>query len=134
MNQEIKVPTMLSIKETAKVTGIAEYNIRQLVAGNKICFVKAGKKYLINLEKFVEYLNTPQKAWCKYNELYIQISALQIKTNQVILVTHITAHDNIRQHNADIWVYNSYNKIGQNNKAKKTIAYYITLIPLISTL
>ena len=62
MNQEIKVLTMLTIKETAKVTGIAEYNIRQLVAGNKIFFVKAGKKYLINLEKFIEYLNTPQKA------------------------------------------------------------------------
>lgn len=62
MNQEIKVPTMLTIKETAKVTGIAEYNIRQLVAGNKICFVKAGRKYLINLEKFIEYLNTPQTA------------------------------------------------------------------------
>ena len=43
MNQEIKVPTMLSIKETAKTTGVAEYYIRQLVAGNKICFVKAGK-------------------------------------------------------------------------------------------
>ena len=78
MNKEIKVPTMLTIKETAKVTGIAEYNIRQLVAGNKICFVKAGKKYLINLEKFVEYLNTPQKAWGKYNELYTHTSAMQI--------------------------------------------------------
>lgn len=62
MNQEIKVPTMLSIKETAKITGVAEFYIRQLVAGNEICFVKAGKKYLINLEKFVEYLNTPQTA------------------------------------------------------------------------
>lgn len=62
MNQEIKVPTMLSIKETAKITGVAEYYIRQLVAENEICFVKAGKKYLINLEKFVEYLNTPQTA------------------------------------------------------------------------
>ena len=62
MNQEIKVPTMLTIKETAKTTGVAEYYIRQLVAGNKICFVKAGRKFLINLEKFVEYLNTPQKA------------------------------------------------------------------------
>ena len=129
MNQEIKVPTMLSIKETAKVTGIAEYNIRQLVAGNKICFVKAGKKYLVNLEKFVEYLNTPQKAWCKYNELYIQISALQIYKQQ-----DTTEQNNTLQNNADIWVYNSYNKIGQNNKAKKTIAYYITLIPLTSTL
>ena len=129
MNKEIKVPTMLTIKETAKVTGIAEYNIRQLVAGNKICFVKAGKKYLVNLEKFVEYLNTPQKAWCKYNELYIQISALQIYKQQ-----DTTEQNNTLQNNADIWVYNSYNKIGQNNKAKKTIAYYITLIPLTSTL
>ena len=62
MNQEIKVPTMLSIRQTAKTTGVAEYYIRQLVAENKICFVKAGRKYLINLEKFVEYLNTPQEA------------------------------------------------------------------------
>ena len=62
MNKEIKVPTMLPIKETAQVTGIAEHNIRQLVAGNNICLVKAGRKFLINLEKFVEYLNTPQKA------------------------------------------------------------------------
>ena len=130
MNQEIKVPTMLTIKETAKVTGIAEYNIRQLVAGNKICFVKAGRKFLINLEKFVEYLNTPQKAWCKYNELYIQISALQINSK----VQDKNRQYKTGQNNADIWVYNSYNKIGQNNKAKKTIAYYITLIPLISTL
>ena len=134
MNQEIKVPTMLTIKETAKVTGIAEYNIRQLVAGNKICFVKAGKKYLINLEKFVEYLNTPQKAWCKYNELYIQISALQIITGNNMTSNEKTTQNRTAQNNADIWVYNSYNKIGQNNKAKKTIAYYITLIPLISTL
>ena len=132
MNQEIKVPTMLTIKETAKVTGIAEYNIRQLVAGNKICFVKAGRKYLINLEKFIEYLNTPQKAWCKYNELYIQISALQIRQKRIALDR--IGHEKTIQNNADIWVYNSYNKIGQNNKAKKTIAYYITLIPLTSTL
>ena len=134
MNQEIKVPTMLTIKETAKVTGIAEYNIRQLVAGNKICFVKAGRKFLINLEKFVEYLNTPQKAWCKYNELYIQISALQIITGNNMTRNEKTTQNRTTQNNADIWVYNSYNKIGQNNKAKKTIAYYITLIPLISTL
>ena len=62
MNEDIKVPTMLSIKLTAKTTGVAEYYIRQLVAENEICFVKAGRKYLINLEKFVEYLNTPQTA------------------------------------------------------------------------
>lgn len=62
MNEDIKIPTMLSIKETAKTTGVAEYYIRQLVAENEICFVKAGRKYLINLERFIEYLNTPQTA------------------------------------------------------------------------
>nr|DAG56940.1 MAG TPA: hypothetical protein [Caudoviricetes sp.] len=31
-------------------------------------------------------------------------------------------------------MYNSYNKIGQNNKAKNTIAHYITLMILTSTL
>lgn len=62
MSEDFKVPTMLSIKQTAKTTGVAECYIRQLVAENEICFVKAGRKYLINLEKFVEYLNTPQTA------------------------------------------------------------------------
>ena len=60
--EEIKVPKMLSIRETAKTTGLPEYYVRQLVANNEICFVKAGRKYLINIEKLIEYLNTPQTA------------------------------------------------------------------------
>ncbi len=51
------MPTMLTIKETAKKSGIAEYYIRRLVAEQKIVFVKAGKKYLVNFEKFAEFLN-----------------------------------------------------------------------------
>ena len=30
-----------------------------------------------------------------------------------------TKHHSTQHHNEDIWVYNSYNKIGQNNKEKK---------------
>ena len=55
---KIFVPTMLTIKQTAKATGLAEHYIRQLCRQNKICFKMTGSKYLINFEKFVEFLNT----------------------------------------------------------------------------
>jgi len=54
----LKIPTMLTIKETAQETGMAEHFIRSLVLKNEIVHVKAGKKYLINLEKLIDYLNT----------------------------------------------------------------------------
>ena len=53
----IKIPTMLTINETAKVTNLPVNFIRQLVWDNKIVYTKAGNKYLVNLEKFIEYLN-----------------------------------------------------------------------------
>ena len=51
------MPTMLTIKETAQKSGVAEHYLRQLVAARKIVFVRAGKKYLINFEKFIDFLN-----------------------------------------------------------------------------
>lgn len=53
------IPKMVTIKEAAKATGLAEYHIRQLCINNEITAVKTGKKYLINLDRFVDYLNTP---------------------------------------------------------------------------
>lgn len=53
----ITVPTMLSIKETAERTNLSETYIRKLVWDKKIVFVKTGKKYLVNLERLVDYLN-----------------------------------------------------------------------------
>ena len=53
----ISVPTMLSIKETAERTNLSETYIRKLVWDKKIVFVKTGKKYLVNLEYLVDYLN-----------------------------------------------------------------------------
>lgn len=58
----LKVPTMLTIKETSKRTGLAEHYIRRLVWENKVVFVKAGQKYLINLEKLIERLNEGETA------------------------------------------------------------------------
>lgn len=55
---QFKVPTMLTIKEAADKTGLAAHFIRHLAIKNEIVHVRCGKKYLINLEKFIEYLNT----------------------------------------------------------------------------
>ena len=57
MRENMQVPTMLGIKETARQTGLAEHFIRQLCIQGKIIHVKCGKKYLVNLEKFIDYLN-----------------------------------------------------------------------------
>ena len=57
MQMETKIPTMIGIKETAQRTGLAEHYIRQLCINKKIVRVRCGKKYLVNLEKFIDYLN-----------------------------------------------------------------------------
>jgi len=51
------IPTMLTIKEAAEKTGVSYDCIRKLCLQNKIVHIRAGVKYLINFEKFVEYLN-----------------------------------------------------------------------------
>lgn len=55
---ENKVPTMLTIAEVAKLTGLPEHFIRTAVNDGRIVSVRAGRKILINYEKFIEYLNT----------------------------------------------------------------------------
>lgn len=51
------IPTMVSIKEASSRTGLSYDYIRKLCLQKKIVFVKAGSKYLINLEKLVTFLN-----------------------------------------------------------------------------
>lgn len=47
------LPKMLTIKETAQATGLHEYFVRQLVKQNRVTYVKAGCKTLINLDRLV---------------------------------------------------------------------------------
>ncbi len=54
------IPTMLTIKDTARRTGLAEYYIRKLIWNNEICFIQAGSKYLVNVDKLIEYLDRKQ--------------------------------------------------------------------------
>ena len=51
------IPTMVTIRAAADQTGLSYDYIRKLCLAGKIVFVKSGSKYLINLEKLVDYLN-----------------------------------------------------------------------------
>lgn len=52
------LPQMETINKTAEITNLPKYFVRQLVLQRKIKYVKAGKKYLVNVDNLIEYLNT----------------------------------------------------------------------------
>lgn len=58
---ERKVPEMLTIKETAERFGMSQYSIRKLVQQRKIAFIHPTSKYLINADRFSEYLNSMEE-------------------------------------------------------------------------
>ena len=51
------MPQMLTIRETSNQSGLSYDFIRKLCMQNKIVHVRAGSKYYINFDRFVEYLN-----------------------------------------------------------------------------
>ena len=52
-----KLPVMKSIKEMVELTGLSYMHLRNLCLENKIVHIRAGKKYLINYDRFCDYLN-----------------------------------------------------------------------------
>ena len=58
---EPEIPTMITIKEASSRTGLSYDYIRKLCLRGKIIYIKAGSKFLINLDKLVEFLNTGEK-------------------------------------------------------------------------
>ena len=51
------LPRMRTIRAAAAETGLAEYFVRRLVKRGKVRYVKAGKKFLVNLDSLINYLN-----------------------------------------------------------------------------
>lgn len=51
------IPTMMTIKEASEATGLSYGHLRSLCLNKEIVFIRAGSKYLINLEKLIQYLN-----------------------------------------------------------------------------
>lgn len=57
-NRELqKLPVMKTIKEMVELTGFSYMHLRNLCLENKIVYIRAGKKYLINYDRFCDYLN-----------------------------------------------------------------------------
>ena len=52
-----QLPRMMTISQTAKETGFSEHALRRLVKSGEIVHVKLGTKVMINLDKFIEFLN-----------------------------------------------------------------------------
>ena len=62
MNESIvKLPQMRTIDEIAAEFGLAKHFVRQAVLSAKVVHVRAGKKYLINRERFAEWLNNGEQ-------------------------------------------------------------------------
>lgn len=55
--ENMSIPTMYTIDAARRATGLSYDYIRKLCLAGKIVYVRAGTKYLINMEKLIEYLN-----------------------------------------------------------------------------
>ncbi len=56
-NITLKVPRLETIKKTAELCGLPEYFVRQKVNNGEVVAITAGRKKLVNVDKFIEYLN-----------------------------------------------------------------------------
>ena len=50
-------PRMMTIKAAATETGLSQYFVRQLCLQKKIIHVRTGAKYLVNVDRLIDYLN-----------------------------------------------------------------------------
>lgn len=58
MIDKSQIPTMATIKETAEMFGLAVHRVREMVNSGEIVAVRAGSKFLVNVDRLAEYLNT----------------------------------------------------------------------------
>lgn len=55
------LPKMKTIKEVSELTALPYSLIRNLCIQNKIVHIRTGKKYLINYDRFIDYLNCGER-------------------------------------------------------------------------
>lgn len=53
----MNVPVMKTIKEASELTGVSYDYLRKLCLQKKIIHIRAGNKFLINMERLIDYLN-----------------------------------------------------------------------------
>ncbi len=52
-----KIPTMFTLPQASRATGVSRDCIKNLCLQNKIAYIMSGSRYLINMEKLTAYLN-----------------------------------------------------------------------------
>lgn len=58
------IPEMLPIKVISERTGLSYCYIRNLCLKGEIVHIRAGNKYLVNWNRFLDYLNTNGREVC----------------------------------------------------------------------
>lgn len=58
MNETTKIPHMEGIRKTAELFGLPVHFVRCKVSSGEVVAVRAGRRFLVNVDKFAEYLNT----------------------------------------------------------------------------
>ncbi len=54
------MPQMMTLREAATTTGLTYSCLRRwIISGQFTFYVKAGNKYLVNMDRLAEFLNTP---------------------------------------------------------------------------
>ena len=51
------IPEMLTLDQTSKRSGLSYDALRKMCLNNEIVHIRVGKKFLINWNRFVDYLN-----------------------------------------------------------------------------
>lgn len=58
MNEITNIPRMETIKKTAELFGLPVHFVRCKVSSGEVVAVRAGRRFLVNVDKFAEYLNS----------------------------------------------------------------------------
>ena len=61
MVEATNMPMLKSIRETVKITGLSESLIRQLVKQKKCPGFYNGKKFIVNVDLFIESINAKSR-------------------------------------------------------------------------
>ena len=60
MNEEYNLPVMVPAKQAAASSGISYHRILEWCSSGAIVSVKVGSHYLVNMDRFREFLNVEQ--------------------------------------------------------------------------
>lgn len=55
------IPHMVPICKAAELTGLSYEHIRKLCINDQIVYIRVGKKYMVNMDMLIEFLNTGAK-------------------------------------------------------------------------